>query len=504
MLEWPRATEPSGPPLRERCAVGAALLALFAMELSLTNSWGLLTQTPWLDECLTLLVVNDVSFSHGLAAIAGGVENTPPGFFALLWPIGRLIGGFAPVGLRALNCLFVVAGCVAVYASCRLMVDRQRAAVGTLAVAIHPAIVVQLFQVRFYAFWFAVTAWFVYAAIRSRGEPQTLGQVIAPCALAVLMVSTHWFGVIGLGLITTGELLASENARRRIAAWLPMAAGLVTLLLCYPILSAQRSSLTVPTWIDPLTSAGLWHEAGAIYGVAPVALIAACGVWRVAARPGRDGERAAWRSAMPGLSLLWLPVVLLGVSLAVQPVLRSRYAIPTAIAVGILAALVSPPASARRGRMLGSAACLAMMAIGVIEVSQLRRESAPGVTALDRSIALADSIAGVAESRPIVFLRRFEREPALQRRPWLASATALIDFEGGRDAFPVFWLFERDMARRVNRAYPDHRLARVADLEECREFIVVARAADAPMLARLFPRHRIREQAAGVYVVDRS
>ena len=503
MQEWPRATEPSGPPLRERCAVGAALLALFAMELTLTHSWGLLTQTPWLDECLTLLVVNDASFSHGLAAIAGGVENTPPGFFALLWPLGRLRGGFAPVELRALNCLFVVAGCVAVFSSCRLIVDRQRAAVGTLAVAIHPAIVVQLFQIRFYAFWFAVSAWFVYVAMRARGAPQTPRQVIARCALAALMVSTHWFGVIGLALITTGDLLARDDARPRIAAFLPLAAGLVTLLLLYPVLSAQRSGLTVPTWIDPLTFTGLGHEAGAIYGVAPVALIAMYAIWRIAGRSWRDWHEAAWRSAIPGLSLLGLPVVLLGFSLAIQPVLRSRYAIPTAIAVGLVAALISLPAASRSGRMLAYAACLSMIAIGAIEVSQLRRESAPGVTDMDRSIAVADSLARVSGSRPIVFLRRFEREPALQQRPRLASVTALIDFEGGAGAFPAFWLFERDMARRVNRAYPDHRLSRVADLAACSEFLVIARAADAPMLARLFPRHGIREEAAGVYVVER-
>ena len=112
----PPTRAPAGrPSALELVYVSIGMIVFIAIEIGASGSWSLITSPPWLDECLTLLVVNDPSFQHGLAAIRGGVENTPPAFFMMMWPVARLAGGFTPVELRLLDGLFIPLAGAAVY-----------------------------------------------------------------------------------------------------------------------------------------------------------------------------------------------------------------------------------------------------------------------------------------------------------------------------------------------------------------------------------------------------
>ena len=499
----PRVERSGRVSLLELVVVFAGLVALVGLELAASGSWSLLTQAPWLDECLTHLVVNDPSFRHGLAAIRGGVENTPPAFFTVMWPVARIFGGLSPLALRVMDCAFILLACVAVYGTCRLFVERERAAIGALVVAIHPAVVVQMFQVRFYGFWLAATAWLVYLTVRSVREPERRQLLYARCALAVLVAGSHWFGVIGVGLITAGDLMARRGARQRLMASIPLAAAVLALGLCAPLLRAQRTGLWVQTWIEPLTLGDAAIQARAILGPAPMLLLAAYGLWRLARRMSPRSDAAGLPAIAPGVALLLFPLVLGVLSLIMQPVFRSRYMIPAVIPVGMLAAIVSLPLTARGGRLLAAAAGVALVAVGAVEMDQLRRTSAGSVAAIDRAVAAADSLHAAGPPAPIVFLRRFEQQPVLQQRPELASASALVDFDGDGGGLSRLWVFERDMARRVARAYPQYRMASVDDLGRLDHFFVIARSQDEVVLRRLFPGHDIRPRSLSVYAAVR-
>lgn len=491
-----------GPTLREFVAVGAGLTAIVAADLVLSSCWGLLTQTPWLDECLTLLVLNDTSFAHGLAAIRGGVENTPPAFFMVVWPFARLFGHVTPLELRVLNCIFVLLACLAVYGSCRLFVERERAAIGAFIVAINPAVVVQLFQVRFYAFWLAATAWLVYATLRHAREPARRSLLYARCVLAAVVVASHWFGIIGLILVTVGDLWVRRREGIRRDAVLPPVVGLLTLAVCAPLLVSQRSGLSVPTWIDPFTWDELITQARTIFGGLPMAFLIAFAAYRVVGKVGFQVDKPTITATLPALALLSFPVALIALSLILQPVFRSKYMIPTVIPVGMVAALLVPPSTAKWGRALIVVSAAGLLAVGALELRQLRLVSRTDVAALDRSVSVADSLSAMSFGEPVVFLRRFEQHPVIQRRPQLAAKTALIDFD---DAAPLpnFWRFERDMARRVNRSYPQYRLMAAKDLSRLREFLVIARPEDESVLHVLFPGHDVSPRSARLYAVAR-
>ena len=66
----------------ELALVATALLSVIALQLVVARPDHLLTRPPWLDECMTSMLVNDPSFRHVIAAVRGGVENNPPAFYA--------------------------------------------------------------------------------------------------------------------------------------------------------------------------------------------------------------------------------------------------------------------------------------------------------------------------------------------------------------------------------------------------------------------------------------
>lgn len=493
---------PAGPSARELSVVGVALAAAVILEVLLSGSAGLLTRIPWLDECLTLLVVNDPSFSHGVAAIRGGVDTTPPGFLTVMWPVARLFGGLTSLELRLFSGLFAIVACVAVYATGRLFVDRQRAALGALVVAIHPGVLVQLFQVRFYTFWLAGTAWLVYFTARQALDPDRRRYLAWRCVLAVVIVTTHWFGVIVLGLITGADFLARRGARQRMNAAVPMIVGVVILGVCYPFLAAQRAGLTVPTWIEPMTVSGLARQLRAFAGVGPMAFLMAAAVYRAVSRDRWMPPAGSRAAQLPALALLLLPAVLVVLSIVMQPVAQARYMLPAVVAIGLLGAWLGPSAAARHGRAAGIASGVVLIVFGAVALRRLQAASVPEVAMLERAIASADSLrsAGV---RPVLFLRRAEQYPVLAKRPDLAAATAVVDFEGDGGGLSTMRVYERDMTRRVNRVYPAYALAPRDSLDRLSQFVLLTGPEEEVVPQRLFPQHRITAHGPGVYTAVR-
>jgi len=143
--------------------------AVIAVVLLVSGTVSRVSHPLWLDESITALLANDPRFTHAVRAIRSGVENNPPTYYLFLWPITHVLGGLGAVGLRVFAGVSMVLALIGLYATCRLYFERERAIVGTLAVAAHPLVVAQMFEIRFYGAWLAASTWLVFAILAPTG-----------------------------------------------------------------------------------------------------------------------------------------------------------------------------------------------------------------------------------------------------------------------------------------------------------------------------------------------
>jgi hypothetical protein len=260
--------------------------------------------------------------------------------------------------------------------------------------------------------------------------------------------------------------------------------------------------LTVATWIDPVTAADVRLMAGRLFGALSMLVLVGYVGWRLVARIPAHSEAAEWRSLAPVLALLLFPVVITGVSIVLQPALLSRYLIVTVVPLGVLTAVAAVSLESKGGRLLATLACAGMVVTGTLEMRQLSRVTASSVDTIHIAVAATEAIIAGGGPVPIVFIRRFEQYPVVQQRPSLAESIALLDFDGVPDSLLTRrTVYERDMARRVNRFYPRYRLINVAALRRAGPFLVITIPEEADDLHRLLFGFDIRPRGRDVYFV---
>lgn len=493
-----------------------AAVALIALVVLASGTQVRIYHPMWLDECITALVANDPSAIHGLTAIRGGVENNPPTYYLILWPIVRLFGGLGTVGLRLYAGGCTALAIVGVYSLCRLYVERERALIGALSTAAHPMVIAQMFEVRFYGLWLALTAWFAFSVL-ARRDGEDGWRVGARCVLAAAAATMHWFGIICVFLVVATDLLINRPGKgRRWVRALPFVAACAAVALFSPFLFAQRRGLTVPTWIEPTTTLELERMAYRIFVNTPAFILAAFIAWRLVRRL-REAQRGVRRddaaanartlratamATAPALSLLAFPVVIAIFSLVVQPTLQERYILPGVIPLGLLTGVLSVPRSSRGGKYVLAAAGLALAISTGHEMRVYDSLVAHTDWRLDHAAATTARMVAQGDGRPIVFARRFEQYGVMQLRPDLARSIALIDFDGV-PAAPLMTrtIFERDMARRVAQVYPQYRLINVNVLRKSEPFVVITSDDEVDELRLLLPGFDIVQEAPDVYYV---
>jgi hypothetical protein len=501
----PAKSAASTPPRtlsgRELLVVVVGLAALTLVEIWVTGTQGVLTHPMWLDECVTSLILNDPSFRHMLSAIHGGVETNGPAFYLVGWPIVHALGHDTPPWLRAITAGMMVAALVGVYATCRRVVSPDRAAIGTLVVAAHPAVVVQMWQTRMYGFWLAAAAWYcaytVFASSRQSRLATTTGGL-----LAVLVVTSHWLGVFVLLLVAVPAMLLTRRDRREL--WvhaLPLVVGVLALGLCVPLILSQRRILTIPTWIDPVSIASIARALRWIFIVPPLIVVVAYVLLRARAAWALRNWLSSLRPVLPVLALLLLPLALIGMSLALQPVLIERYMLPTVIPLGVLASLVALPARRRLGAMSAALASVALAVIGALELKGLRAATREDDARFARVIEISERVTA-ANRDPLVFVRRFEAYPLIQARPQLAGSVTLLDFAGTDSALMHRTVFERDLARAVARYYGQYRLTSSDEVRQWKRFVVITNSSEQDELYRLLPGFKLSVLGVDEYLAE--
>lgn len=443
---------------RETILVIVSLSAVILAQMGVAGSFHLLGRNFWYDEILTYTLVVDPDLGHALRGLVNGVETHPPGLYVLLRGFTWLTGA-NEVSFRLFSLLSILAALGGIYALLRRSFAPLACCGALLTVWCHPLVVTQAFEARFYAPWLAGIVWFAYFLVRSR-EPAGRWPWNSLVAVAAVLVCTiHYFGIISLGLVIVGELLARRWAG--VAVWRGIGfiiPGPLTLLACVPMLVRQRAAMTVPTWIEP---AGMsWSYEFMIRLVFPSGLAAvAVLAWLARLVPWGQGVIPTKRessnlSAQAGLTgLLLVPAVLVALSYVMQPVLQERYALPTVAGLAPVAACLL----ASMARPWQVVLCAVLCSNGVRAhqwYTERQRDHDERRTA-----GLIDDLRRKTGAEDLIFEKVTQLYVVCRYAPDLAGRCYLLDFESGQlDKVAQSRLFTRDLARRYEASYGMPRL----------------------------------------------
>ena len=314
----------------------------------MSDALGLLfNRAYWLDEWHTMLVVNRPSLAQVIGDLRNGSDFAPPFVHVSLWVLKNLVGGeLQPSMTRAYALAFTIAACWFTYSALRRTLERRSALAGALAVASHAMVVSYAFETRFYAPWLMFAAMFAW----SLGISGARARVTVGAVAAIGLCTTHWFGVVTLGLMCVGAFAChperSEGSALavRLRRIVPALAGLVALLLCMPLLLGQRASVRERSWVQELSLGQFSHLVDVFWiALPPLLALAVIGV-ALAIRRSRAGATARLRGALANpsiaamLALAAMPIALVVLSV-LQPVMLDRYALTALLAWAPLVAL---------------------------------------------------------------------------------------------------------------------------------------------------------------------
>lgn len=502
-----------------------AILLLMVLSLSYaTLGRSLLTRPLWMDEIHSWLLITDADVGHAMSALADGADYNPPTYYL----VARLLAVFGPVTeyrLRLLSLFFTAATAMAMY----LILSRRftaAAALGaTLLAASHRLCVLQSTETRFYALWMCLLMWYSWLLTKTvDGVWNRTLQRIGLALMAVAICTTHYFGIISVGLVTTAWTIGQLRQNRRSA--IVQAAGLlvccvIAVACCLPLLSGQTAALTCATWVKPPTIASSFDYAVQFLPMLPLGICigAATAGWFSRQQPSNGGRfefvvppSGGTRLGIPYkfrlkagrptgcrnkvsdteqpqsediqavtpatwglentvlLASMLMPFVLIVFSWIVQPALVNRYAV-VAIAgmVPIYAWLLSRATEAIQNTCVAIAAC--WLAFSVHNSSETWDHN------LRDQFALRQSLSALSPTDVVVFEDRIDfwllqQLQTAQDRP---AAWYQADFENHDLVRPCnLRIVQRDVGRRTQKWYPDRfPIMPLATLTELHEFVVV-------------------------------
>lgn len=446
----PGSDRARGPRALEIGLVVVAVAGLVGVQLWITGSFGLFSRMFWLDEVYTHTLVSDPSLGHALQALAHGVETHPPGFYVALRLFTRIVGSSGETALRAFAFLSVLIALAGVYAVLRLTFPWWASAATLALLWAHPLVVTHAFDARFYGPWLAAVAWLAFGLARARNARVSFVAALAMAFCAAFISTVHYFGIVTLGLVLTGEVWSRRAAGLPLSpgVW-PTAAGAVALAACAPFLIGQRAALSVATWQPSAhLHAALGFLDEVVFPRTLALLVLAAWLAVILSRGQQTKAGAPDPATQAGLTaLLLLPVLLVAFSFMVQTALVPRYALPAV-------AGLAPPAAFLLARVppswaLALGGCLAFVSTQDVRAQALAWQEEERY--VNRLIADVRTRTGDGP----VFFESPARLYVLSRyAPVLAPRCFLIDFEPGElgNTSPNR-LFMRDLSRRFEQFY---------------------------------------------------
>lgn len=473
--------------------VAAVLFA--AGIIWMTQGSSLLFRDLWMDEVHSWLLLTAPTQGHMLHALADGADFNPPGWYLITrW----LTAGTDSSELvyRSLSLVWMLLAVIAVWIILARRYSRTIALPAVIAAASHPLVIYQSTEIRFYSFWCAAILWLVVCLDwKPNVVTWRIFRHVSCGLLSVLTVTTHYFGIISLGLICVPLAIRwlkwREGMRDLLWTLVPAITALASVL---PFLRGQRAALTRPTWISPPTLSDSVMFLEALLPYRPILLaaliLAAIQYASSRSRTGARQERS-WREGAPWelLCLALMPLAIVAFSWGLQPALVTRYAL-----VGILpvAAVFAPLLAGLSVRWHRAVFCLLLLLGGK---SLHETVLSAQLEASDRA-NLAQQLRS-CHGGPVLMEDRIVWMALMHRYGELRSTCHLVDFRDDElltDS--ALRVVQRDAGRRIACWFPDYRMKRIADLSHTREFYVVTyegASADVLKYPHSYTVHRVSE-----------
>ncbi len=512
------------PASREILYVAIGLAALVSGLIWVTNGAILLTRPFWVDEWFTVLVASHASPIDVIADLRHGADGGASLWHLCVWGLHAVTGSVSPISLRTLSLLFVFGALVVVYVVLRRRFTMDASIAGVVAIGSHGLVVAHAFEGRFYGLWLLCCALFAWSLSLNQhpGRRNTIFVAVA----SILLCASHWYGVLSLVLMSAA-VMASYGRRWREGLRVigPGAAGVIAFLMLSPLASGQRAAITVDSWIPDFTMGQLRGLASTFWTARLPAIATAALFVGILVGVKRD-EGRAYKAAVRGavgdagiialFALAFMPVVLAALSLAGQPSMISRYAIPAVLAWGPFVALAM--------ELLGRwpARAFAVVVVGFLWVSFQReagrkRAFAIGIADESRTIRQADSL-----QVPVVFQSLHTMYPAVASRRGKSTRAVFLDLPDSTLSILIpadsrwyqlnkgVWL-ERDFARVHARRFGFPGLAPQSVLDTTARFLFVVTAArlprgvdDVTFARAAFPHHRVVPVTENLLLLERQ
>jgi hypothetical protein len=261
--------------------------------------------------------------------------------------------------------------------------------------------------------------------------------------------------------------------------------GPLALVAWMPIFFRQRANFGVGTWVAPISWQLIGEFGGELVPASVVALSVTSIALAVAVR-SKEG-RGVERSSQPLLALLVMPLILLVLTLIVQPVLIARYAIVFALGLATLLALFL-----RRGAWPAQwticALCVGLSTFNLWQLTSAARDETAGLHALAESIETNSKGEAVLFADGRLLFPIYYTFPNMRGRARFLDVPATDRLSG----------FVRAVIHNVGRQYPGPDLTSPDAAGDLSSFLVVCSPGATPPPG-LFPRHDLRKINSCLY-----
>lgn len=450
-----------------------AWLLAFALIVWFSDGFFLLQRDLWMDEVHSWLLLTAPSQEYMLEALADGADFNPPGWYLTSRWLTSAPGLRSESVFRLLSLAWMTLAFAAVWIVLARRYCRRASFIAVVAAAAHPLVIYQSTEIRFYSFWCMTVLWLVASLDWKPVAPtaKTI-RIISCCLLSILTVTTHYFGIISVGLVCFPAAIRLIRHRQGVTSLLiTLLPAMIALVAVVPYLKGQRAALTRPTWISPPTISDSLMFLEALLPYRPVLMAGLILLTFHYVRKRTTGERFAESSPlapMPKelLSLSLMPLAIVLISWLLQPALVTRYAVAGVLPMACFFAPLLQNLSAAKQRGI---AFLLLIVLGNSLSDTVVSAQLDANQRLQLATRLRECRRGpiVMEDR-IVWMSLLHRFSDLQAACWLA------DFEQHQlREDSALRIVQRDAGRRIQKWFPKYQMRDISLLSQLEEFYVV-------------------------------
>ena len=462
-------------PTISRYLVEAALVVTLVLAIAWAVGGGYLMQRQmWMDEIHSWLLIQDASTSRSLQALADGVDYNPPTYIVLARQLRFLPGGINELSLRCLSLSLTLFAILGVFTLLRRRYSMLICIAAVLLMLSSVHLIHQSTEMRFYPLWLAACSWLCVALdVESlqKAWQRRLSNVMA-LLMAATIITTHYFGILTLGLICGGALLAPNltKSRLRMIGVTGLTGG-VCLVGCLPFLIVQRSALSQATWVSPATVADSIGFLTALFPWLPVIVCGTAFVLSAALNKSQNSVQCSIANDARQLALCMLlslmPLVIVLLSWTIQPALVTRYAVTGVLGFGpIFAVLLSRCGHRGQVILVAVSGIIFMQAVSVCRDQWHEIDEARD--------AFVTQLQKLPADGPIVFEDRTVSMPVLHAHPELQSRCSLIDFTDNQlTGDSRLRSVQRDVGRQIEKWYPELKMRSLSNLRDEAAFYVI-------------------------------